>query len=291
MTYAQPTTDPTAVMGRRIVAYLIDGIVGIALLAAVVMPLFANKIDSTSFETDTGASAFCENINDETFSEFESTDTGTRNELPADSSFCLNVNDTAYVIRGDDANSVFGQLTIWSYLTAGLNTIILQGLTGATVGKFLLGLRTVKEDGTRAGIGWNFLRQLVGVVDAFCCGIVGLLVATNSKGHRRIGDMAASTYVVRKSAMGSPIQVPGVAPTVYAPPAGAWNQAPGAGSWPTPTAGPSTWGPAPGATPAAPDADGPTWDPARNAYIQYDREVGAWVQWNDDVKAWHPIDQ
>jgi uncharacterized RDD family membrane protein YckC len=283
--------DPTAVMGRRVVAYLIDGLIGLALLAAVVMPLFANKIDTTSFGSDTGASGFCDQINDATFSEFDSTETGTSNELPADSSFCLNVGDTAYVIRGDEANTVLGQLSLWSYLTAGLNTIILQGLTGATVGKFLLGLRTVKEDGTRAGIGWNLLRQLVGVVDAFCCGIVGLLVANNSKGHRRVGDMAASTYVVHKSAMGAPIQVPGVAPTVYAPPAGAWGQAPTSGAWGAPTSGAGGWGSSADATQVTPNADGPTWDNARNAYIQYDREVGAWVQWNDDVKAWHPIDQ
>jgi uncharacterized RDD family membrane protein YckC len=282
--------DPTAVMGRRVVAYLIDGLIGLALLAAVVGPLFAGKVDTTTFGSDTAASDFCSQINDDTFSEFESTETGTRSELPADASFCLNLNDTAYVIRGDEANSLLGQLSLWSYLTAGLNTIILQGLTGATVGKFLLGLRTVKEDGTRAGIGWNLLRQLVGVVDAFCCGIVGLLVASNSRGHRRVGDMAASTYVVRKSAMGAPIQVPGVAPTVYAPPA-AWGQTPGAGTWPTPTPGAGAWGPSTDATQVTPDPDGPTWDPARNAYIQYDREVGAWVQWNDDVKAWHPIDQ
>lgn len=273
--------DPTAVMGRRVVAYLIDGVIGILLLLAVIGPLFANKIDSTTFRSDTDASAYCDQINDSTFSEFE-TENGTRDELPADSSFCLNVNDTTYVIRGDDANSVFSQLTLWNYLTAGLNTIILQGLTGATVGKFLLGLRTVKEDGTRAGIGWNFLRQLVGVVDSFCCGIVGLVVASNSRGHRRVGDMAASTYVVHKSAMGSPIQVPGApTPATYPPAASAWGQAPGA----------PTWGPAADATSVAPNADGPTWDAARNAYIQYDREVGAWVQWNDDVKAWHPIDQ
>ncbi len=280
--------DPTAVMGRRVVAYLIDGVIGLALLAAVIGPLFADKVDSTTFESDAAASAYCDRVNDDTLSEFDSGSTG--NQLPADASFCVPLADTAYVIRGDEVNSVLGQLSLWSYLTAGLNTIILQGLTGATVGKFLLGLRTVKEDGTRAGIGWNLLRQLVGVVDSFCCGIVGLLVASNSKGHRRVGDMAASTYVVHKSAMGSPIQVPSVTPTAYAP-AAAWGQAPGGPSWTAPPSGQGGWGPAADATQVAPNADGPTWDPARNAYIQYDREVEAWVQWNDDVKAWHPIDQ
>lgn len=273
--------DPTAVMGRRIVAYIIDSLIGFALLVAIVVPLFANKFDTTTFESDTAASAYCDQVNDDTFSEFDSTTGGTRNQLPADSSFCANVGSKAYVIRGDEVNSVFGQLSIWSYLTGGLNTIILQGLTGASVGKFLLGLRTVKEDGTRAGIGWNLLRQIVGVVDGFCCGIVGLAVANNSKGHRRIGDMAASTYVVRKDAMGSPIQVPGMAPTAYAP-----TYAPAAEAWGQPAAGWAT-----PTSPANPDPDGPTWDPVRNAYIQYDREVGAWVQWNDDHKAWRPIDQ
>ena len=270
--------DPTAVMGRRIVAYLIDGIIGLVLLLAVVVPLFSNRLDTTTLESDSAASAFCDRVNDDTLNGFDQDSGTTRNQLPADASFCVNVDNKAYVIEGAEVNSLASQLTIWSYLTGGLNTIVLQGLTGASIGKFLLGLRTVKEDGTRAGIGWNLLRQIVGVVDGFCCGIVGLAVANSSKGHRRIGDMAASTYVVQKSAMGAPIQVPGVAPTAYAPvPAGAaWGQpAPG---WGAP-AGP------------APSADGPTWDVARNAYIQYDREVGAWVQWDDHVKAWRPIDQ
>ncbi|MBX3287162.1 MAG: RDD family protein [Actinobacteria bacterium] len=276
MTYAMPVADPTAVMGRRIGAYVLDAVIGAALLVAVLVPLFSSKLDTTTFSSDTAASDYCSQVNDDTFSEFESSGRTTRNELPPDSSFCANIGNKAYVIRGEEANSLVGQMYLWSFISGSLNTIVLQGLTGATVGKFLFGLRTVKEDGSAAGFGKVILRQLVGVVDGFCCGVVGLAVAFNSSGHRRIGDMAASTYVVDKAAMGAPIQVPGSTPTAYAP-AAAWGQ--------TPTA----WG-AP-ASPANPDPDGPTWDPARNAYIQYDREVGEWVQWDDHQKAWRPIDQ
>jgi hypothetical protein len=42
---------------------------------------------------------------------------------------------------------------------------------------------------------------------------------------------------------------------------------------------------------AAASGDGPRWDEARNAYIQYDQAQGAWLQWDDTAQAWKPIAQ
>ena len=38
-----------------------------------------------------------------------------------------------------------------------------------------------------------------------------------------------------------------------------------------------------------PGIDGPLWDDARDAYIQWDGEINRWVQWNESARAWHPI--
>jgi hypothetical protein len=40
----------------------------------------------------------------------------------------------------------------------------------------------------------------------------------------------------------------------------------------------------------APDTDGPHWDDDRDTYIQYDRAVEMWVQWDEAHEHWRPID-
>ncbi len=80
--------------------------------------------------------------------------------------------------------------------------------------------------------------------------------------------MAASTYVLHRRDVGSPVELPGT--PAAAPPPG--------------------WRPAPPAAAPTPGADGPHWDVARGTYIQYDRSSGTWVQWDDHDKAWKPIE-
>ena len=172
------------------------------------------------------------------------------------------------------------------------------------------------EQGKVVGIGRSFVRTIAWIGDAITCGlpIVGGVMMVSNKGHRRLGDMIAGTYVVKKESVGRPVVVgPGQAAAgPWAPPTtgGQWGgTAPGA--WGTPPPGPvgpstgSPWTPGAGSPVSGPpvggspfgapapssSGDGPTWDPARNAYIQFDRERGAWLQWDDDLKVWAPISQ
>jgi hypothetical protein len=136
--------------------------------------------------------------------------------------------------------------------------------------------------------------------------------------------MAAGTYVVRKESVGSPIVIPlssaaapyafsvpppaypvppgyGPPPPGYAPPPPGYAPPPGHGPPPYPPPGPPVFG-APGGAPVfsdrplsrpsvdAPDSDGPHWDDDRDTYIQYDRAVEMWVQWDDRAKHWRPIE-
>lgn len=316
MTYAQSVTDPTAVMGRRIGAYAIDTLIGLVLLLFMLVPLLASLTEERSFASTAEASDRCQVVNDATFDTEASTDGNSTSAFDASRRYCIPAGDTTYEFTGEDVSSIFAALYVVSFLTSGLNSIVLQGLTGASIGKFMTGLRVVREDGRRVGFGWNLLRQLLTIVDGICGGIVGLIVALTSKGHRRVGDMAASTYVVGKADMGTPIRIPGVSHQAAWPsPGGYPSQAAhsGPGNWPpggTGSAGPGgpdgwasppaggptgTWAPSGSidqmAPASMPGADGPTWDPARDAYIQYDHEQAAWLQWNDSAKSWRPIDQ
>lgn len=303
--YAQPYSDPTDVAGPRIGAFVIDTILMSIVALAVIVPLFnstAEKVPADQYECVTDGD------NDGSVSRGVA-------KFEVDTTYCFEVGDDVYVIPPDDENVFTLQwLSIYFGIQA-LNLVVLQGLTGASVGKHLLGLRVIREDGRIANIGWAALRWIILFIDQIFCFMPGIILLFTTKGHRRLGDMAASTFVVRKSAVGAPPQVPGV--NVPAWPAGVGGYpgpgAPGAwgaqppqqpGTWAPPGAGyssPQQSGPAPGQPPAGPapggapgggaGGDGPTWDPARNAYIQYDRAQQAWVQWNDDAQEWRPIDQ
>jgi uncharacterized RDD family membrane protein YckC len=90
-----------------------------------------------------------------------------------------------------------------------INEVLLQGLTGASVDMFVTGARVVKPDGSRPGIGRAFVRNLLWIVDGINLILpIGLWVAMFSRGHRRIGDMVANTYVVKSRFAGYPVRLP-----------------------------------------------------------------------------------
>jgi uncharacterized RDD family membrane protein YckC len=242
MAYGPPTaTDPTNVMGRRIAAWFIDVIVPTVvafILGYIVFIGAATKI--TGVPSD-----YCEF------------------EQRASNTACVQLGDDAYIGTDDDVRAavVVGGLV---FLVGALNLFVVQGLTGAAVGKHMLGLRVVRQDGSIAKFGPNAARTLLLVVDHFFCYLVGLITALVTHPHRRVGDMAAGTFVVAKDSVGLPIGSPvGAAyPQSWTPPS------PGTGWGPPPAGGTQTWGPPPAAEPgwprraeAAPPASTapPTW--------------------------------
>lgn len=171
--------DPTQALWRRIGAYLVDSLVG-ALLAAVVVVGFADvdMIDAADCPDDLPGGRVC-------------LDAAT--------------DDTVTLV---DAGPVVAALA----LTLGwvvLNDVLLQGATGATVGKFITGARTVRPDGRPPGIGRALVRTLLLIVDGISLILpVGLWVALFSRGHQRLGDMVAGTYVVKARHAGTPVELP-----------------------------------------------------------------------------------
>jgi uncharacterized RDD family membrane protein YckC len=250
-------SDPTAVVGRRVGAALIDGAIVLGPGLAIASSQFEYQdVADTSFADGTD---YCDAYTEEV------------------GGFCMNLGDTVYFAEdgGGIADLVLLGLALAMY-------VILQGLTGWTVGKRLVGIRCVKADGTPPGIGRAAARWVLWLIDMLpCLGLVGFITSLTTVGHRRVGDMAASTYVVRADTAGRPVGIPlsaAVPPSPGPPGTTPWPTQPGA----APVAAPPQF-PAPTAKP------GPQWDEARGTYIQWDPEQQAWVQWDDTAKAWGPI--
>jgi uncharacterized RDD family membrane protein YckC len=241
MAYAPPTTmlDPTNVMGRRIGAWFIDVIVPTLIALIVGWSVFVGSATKYS-----GVPAnYCSEVH-----------------LQSPGVACAQLGSDVYVGTSSDARRAFavGGLI---YLVGALNLFVLQGITGAALGKLVFGLRVVRGDGSIAGFGWNALRTVLLVVDQFFCALVGLITASVTHPHRRVGDFAAGTYVVSRRAVGTPIAsaVGGAAyPPAWTPPTPAGWGPPPAGAPQTWGAPPPGWGPPPAATPP-PGAAPPAW--------------------------------
>ena len=223
---AATTADPTAVMGRRIGAFLIDFLLYV-LVMAFVGPTPLSPL-AEYYEVPDSAGDVCSDVRD----------------ADDDVLGCLQLGDRVYVTSGGDFAV---QAVVWVAFV-GLYAAM-QGATGLTPGKAVFGVKVVNEQGGKPGFGRGLGRTLLWIVDAapWCFPLVGLITGLTTKGHRHVGDMAAKTFVVDKAHTG-PVIVPGLttgATGPYGPSGG-----PGA-PWGTPPggSGPPTWG-----APAQPQA-------------------------------------
>ncbi len=170
-------TDPTAVMGRRILAFLIDTvIVGVIFFVA----FFALA------ETHEG-------VVDPTV------ETKTEFKLIGDQHyFYIQSNNEVREVHDSEFWTVMG--ITWGYYFVGLG--LLQGATGATPGKAITGIRVVGNDGRAPGVGRGLLRQLLWIVDdvPYIFPLVALISSLATTGHRRVGDLVAGTRVVARAA-------------------------------------------------------------------------------------------
>jgi hypothetical protein len=284
---ANPMTqpDPTAVVGRRVVAVLLD-----AFLIVIPAILFITADFEYKEVDDLGVSGeqFCES-----FTEQQDGD-------------CFDFEDVdGRVYYSDDAHLTgFGMYWLSNFLFV----VVLQGFTGWTPGKLITGIRVIGEDGGKPGFVKALLRWLLWIVDGFpyvIPGLTGFIVALSTPGHRRVGDMVARTFVVKRAATGTPISIedggrlivgtpaPDLVAPAWAPPPTApgaptgWGPAvdPTSAGWASPPAEAPTAAATPPAAPS-PSTEGPQWDEARGTYIQWDPAQGAWMQWDEGFKAW-----
>jgi uncharacterized RDD family membrane protein YckC len=77
--------------------------------------------------------------------------------------------------------------------------VLLEGAWGATLGKLALKLRVVDRSGNVPGFGRAIVRTLLRAIEVnpFLLGALpAVVVVALSRGRRRLGDMAAGTYVL-----------------------------------------------------------------------------------------------
>ena len=238
MAVTYPQRDPTSVVGRRVLAFLIDTIIGWALSAGLFFAMAETSDEPLTFVNTIYAQ--------------------------------VTLGDTTYFVEGADVFYLWLVGIGWAVLAH----VILTGITGASPGKAIVGIRVVNENSERPGLGRAFVRWIVLIVDAipyFIPMLVGFILALSSNGHRRLGDMAAKTFVVRRDAVGQPIAAG--AGAAAAPPPSGWGQ------------------PAPvqQAAAAAPAGNQPRWDTDRNAWITWDASQNQWLQHDADSGEWRPI--
>jgi uncharacterized RDD family membrane protein YckC len=84
--------------------------------------------------------------------------------------------------------------------------------TGRTVGKLVMGTRTVRDDAGPISFHHAFVRHLIAVVEVWVLsGVPALISAVVSSKGKRVGDYAAGTYVVRdrfRLQLPWPVQMP-----------------------------------------------------------------------------------
>lgn len=264
MTYpATYHTDPTNVTGKRVGAWVIDLVIYLIFSSALTFALGGGpEVVNEDFRSGAAAEAYCD--------AWEAENNGA----------CFHFGDSSSGTVFAAETSVTGYIPWFVHLVA---YIVISGLMGGSLGKQAVGLRVVTADGQLAPMGKHALRTVLWVADGILCAtpILGGILMLSTKGHRRIGDMAASTFVVDKERVGQPVVVPGLNAPMVAP------QPVNPGLW----GGAQPGAMVPGQPTAAPSADGPTWDEARGAYIQYDRDRGVWLQWHESANEWRPIDQ
>jgi uncharacterized RDD family membrane protein YckC len=107
-----------------------------------------------------------------------------------------------YAESGDgyaNAGVNIGGKTFWLLLALGVGYYVMcEAATGATLGKRMVGIRVVGEDGGYLTFGAAVVRNLVRLVDCLFFYLVGGLFALTSKRGQRLGDRAAHTLVVRR---------------------------------------------------------------------------------------------
>jgi uncharacterized RDD family membrane protein YckC len=222
---ADPSVDPTAVVGRRFLAAAID--IGIIWVFGAAFWMLASKEVPPALQR------------------LEVSPCGT-GEL------CSTVND-----RYLDGWPMAILTLVWLAYLVGV-FVLQRGLTGRTVGTMLTGVVVVGDDGRPLGVGKALVRSLAGVVDYIpcCVPLVGIITSATTTGHRRVGDMAASSHVVGNEHFGRPVVLPGPAtppappvpmPQGYPaqPPTPPASQPPVLPFAPPPTAPPPTAAPAP----------------------------------------------
>ena len=100
-----------------------------------------------------------------------------------------------------------GRHLFWPGLITIVYFVLLEGIAGATIGKFATGIRVVNQDGTKLDWPAAIVRNVARIVDAFPYVfpyLVGAISVWASPNQQRLGDRWANTVVVTKESIAVP---------------------------------------------------------------------------------------
>lgn len=101
----------------------------------------------------------------------------------------------------DDAAAAALTLVVLVAVAVGVPVVVETLSRGRTLGKLVMGLRAVRDDGGPIRLRHALVRGLVGFVELWVLvGVPALLASLLSDRSKRLGDLAAGTYVVRERA-------------------------------------------------------------------------------------------
>lgn len=76
--------------------------------------------------------------------------------------------------------------------------VILEGTIGGTVGKKLIKIKVVREDGSACGIGPSLIRNILRIIDELpFLYIIGMILIARSDKKQRLGDRLGKTIVIK----------------------------------------------------------------------------------------------
>lgn len=152
-------------IGKRIAASLVDGLI-LLVIFIIMGKLFGDNYKTTTIVTTETSTT-------------ESANSTTKREVETSSGFHLS------------GWPALGYMVCWFFIIP-----FMEGKTGQTVGKRVLGIRVIRQNGDPSSVGTSFVRHLFDCIDSFF--LAGLIVAMSNAKRARIGDLVASTYVVDK---------------------------------------------------------------------------------------------
>jgi uncharacterized RDD family membrane protein YckC len=226
--------DPTAVRLRRLLAGVIDVALWYVIAAPWFVPWQVNPLTETR-------------------------------PVPADAGAdpCVAPDIRSCDVVGDEMHLVTDATAWWIYGVAAVLVVVvrlvMESRTGSSPGKRLLRVKVVDALGNPPGFAGARRRLVMWVVDAlpYTPPLVALVAMLVNRGHQRIGDMVANTFVVDRNHVG-PVIVPGLATAATAwmrQPPTAWDSASAVRTAPTGHA--PSWRPAPGSPTSPPGAGRP----------------------------------
>ncbi len=188
--------EVTAVLGRRYVALLLDS----SLVAAAGLGVAYQR--SEAFTVVGRDSTDAPLVDPADFDRMKSlldfTILGRSDFLGVNVVRAQEIGDSVRVFAGDS----YRMGLIAAALVAAIVFFAIPALIARTPGMVPVNLTIRKTDGTKAGVGAHLKRSVMGVIDMFpgiVPGLLGMLVASTTPRHQRIGDRVADTVVLDRT--------------------------------------------------------------------------------------------